>query len=392
MIIFKIIMGLYIFIAGSYWLWQLVLMIRTIKSVGMLEKFTYDETDNWPKLSVVVPARNEANSIEEAVKTRLTEGYPNQEIILVDDRSTDQTGAIIDRVAASDKRVKAVHVKELPEGWIGKLYAMHMGVREATGDWFLFSDADIHFKEGVLKKAVAYSEKRNLDHLGVIPELWARNVFFDILYCHFIKFMMLTARVWDIENPNSTAALGVGAFNLVRRTAFAATKGFEWIKMDVADDLALGKMMKESGARASLVNGCGLLGVYFYNSFGDMARGTERAGFTTLGNFSLWPLMTVIGTMFLLEMFPFVMLRSGIPMLYIIGIIFWVIGFSVYTIGNIWTNRPLWTAFFWPVAITVGLFFALRAGILGKIRGGIYWRGTFYSTEVLKVGKRYSFY
>src|SRR6185369_2740694 len=108
--------------------------------------------------SVVVPACNEARTIERALTSLLAQDYPDLEIVLVDDRSSDETGAIIEHLAASDRRISAIHVRELPAGWLGKVHALQRGLERARGELVLFTDADIHFAPGALRRAVAWVE------------------------------------------------------------------------------------------------------------------------------------------------------------------------------------------------------------------------------------------
>jgi cellulose synthase/poly-beta-1,6-N-acetylglucosamine synthase-like glycosyltransferase len=112
----------------------------------------------WPRLSVVIPALNEVDTLEAALGTLLAETYPDLEIVLVDDRSTDGTGALVDRLAARDPRITPVHITALPEGWLGKVHALHVGTQHARGDWLLYTDADVHFGQGSLRHAVAVAE------------------------------------------------------------------------------------------------------------------------------------------------------------------------------------------------------------------------------------------
>jgi glycosyltransferase involved in cell wall biosynthesis len=164
--------------------------------------------------------------MEPGIRTRMADGYPELEIVLVDDRSEDETGAIADRLASEDPRVKAVRVTELPEDWLGKQHALQHGVEAATGDWLLFSDSDVLFEPGTLRRAVAYCEYRQRDHLAVMPELLPRGFLLDTVLAVFVRTLTVAGRLWQVEDPKSRAALGSGSFNLVRRSAFDLTPGF----------------------------------------------------------------------------------------------------------------------------------------------------------------------
>ncbi len=361
-----------------------------MKSVPLLENLPEVEQKEWPKVSTIIPARNEADAIEQAVKLRLKDNYPNFEIILIDDRSTDRTSEIIDRLSAQDKRIRAIHISELPKKWLGKLYAMQQGVNQATGDWFLFSDADVYVEPGAIQRAVAYGESRQLDHVAVLPELRPTNFLLDITLSTFVRMICLAGRIWAVEDEKSEAAAGAGAFNLVRRSAFDKIGGFEEIKLEPADDVALGRTLRQSGARQALFNGRGYVSVCFYRSLHEMAVGSERATFTSMGNFSLPRLALISVIMFGLEIAPFLALFVGgyLPVI-VLGLIMLFMAFTVSILMNTWANRSIFTSLFFPVGVLIMIVLIFRAGILGLKRGGIIWRGTFYPTEILKQGRRF---
>ena len=392
MILFKILLLIYTLCGLLYWLMQLFLTLRVMKSVPLLEKLPYDKSRTWPKVSVIIPACNEAKTIEDAMQSRLQDDYPNLEILLIDDRSTDRTGEIVDKIAAKDSRVKAIHISELPEGWVGKPYALDQGAKLATGDWLLFSDADVYIKPTAIKRAITYCESRKLDHLTIFPELYQTRFLLDTLLSLFIRWICLMARVWAVEDEKSNASAGAGAFNLVRRSALEKIKGFEALRLEVADDVALGQVLKKSGARSSLINGRHYVGIYFYRSIREAAIGSERAGFTTIGNFSSIRLALIGIILFGLEMSSFIILvPMGIPYLPILGLIMVSVVFFVSISMNKWLNRPILPSLFLPIGITISTVLMFRTGILGVKRGGIYWRGTFYPTSLLKSGRRYKF-
>ncbi len=375
-----------------YWLLQIKNFLRIIKIMPLMEHVNYDDCHKWPKLSVIITARNEEDTIQEAVLSRLEDDYPDIEIIIVDDRSSDATGEIADNIASQDMRVKTIHVQKLPEGWLGKLYAMQEGVKQATGDWYLFSDADIHVKPTTMKRAIAYCKRQNMDHVAVLPMLWSSNFLLDTMLSLFMRNLAFAVHAGAVEDADSDAAVGVGAFNLIKRSAYEKTKGFHWLKLETADDMALGKMLKGTGARSSMLNGRGFIGLYFYRTLEQMAVGTERTIFTTLGNFSLLRLIVISIIYIALELSPFVaFIRVGIPYLEYIGVLMVVVALSCCVTVSRFGHMPVLPALLYPVGVVLTVGMWIRAGILGKVRRGIYWRGTFYSTKMLKQGKRYTF-
>lgn len=382
---------LYVVVGVIYWAWQALCVWKTRQKVPVLSQVRVQVLPKWPKVSIIIPARNEEKTIAASLKTRLREDYPREEIILIDDRSTDRTGEILDEVAKGDTRVKVIHVKEIPSNWIGKIYAMQKGIEQATGDWLLFSDADIIFKTNILRQAIAYAEEKNLDHLAVVPEIWSKTLLLSVLHLYFIRFTIIGTRAWEVEKEDSKSIAGVGAFSLVRRSAFEKTRGLAWMKLELVDDLTMGQMIKDSGAKSGLVNGRDLIGVYYYDDAWDMAKGIEHAGFAVVGRFSLVRMLALTGLMLLCELAPFILLFSPNMFQRFLGLLLIVLSTGVSLIISKWLNRPGWTAVFWPVGVIVMAIFGVRLGILGKIRGGVYWRGTFYPTELLKRGQRCRF-
>jgi cellulose synthase/poly-beta-1,6-N-acetylglucosamine synthase-like glycosyltransferase len=383
---------IYAAIGLAYWLAQLVIALRTIRSVPVLDEMPEGPLETYPRVSVIAPACNEADTIETAVATRLQDDYPNLEIILLDDRSTDGTPETVDRLAASDPRVKAVHIKELPEGWIGKQHAMQKGAEMATGDWLLFSDADIHIRPGALKRAIAFCQARNLDHLAVAPQCYPAGFLIDAGVAMILRMISFSGRLWAVPDEKSDAAIGSGAFNLVRRAAFEKAGGLEWLKLEVADDVALGRRLKLTGARSAMAQGRGWVGVHFYTDFKTLVRATERAGFTTFANFKVWRAVLASLIFFALEMAPFfALLPLGIPYLFYAGLLMLLFALTSLALISWWCHHPLLPTLLWPVGTLITVILLVRAGIVGKRRGGIYWRGTFYPTKLLKEGRRMDF-
>src|SRR5690606_31145145 len=148
--------------------------------------------------------------------------YPDFEIVAVDDRSTDATGAILDRLAAEDPRLRVVHIAELPPGWLGKNHALWLGARESTGQWLLFTDADVVLEPTALGRAVEFARTRGLDHLTVAPQLVLPSLAVQAFVGTFLTLFSLFARPWRCRDPRSRAHLGIGAFNLLRREAYWA--------------------------------------------------------------------------------------------------------------------------------------------------------------------------
>ena len=373
-----------------YWGVQLVTLVRVTRSVPLLHQLPAEDSEHWPRVSAILTARNEETALEDAVRARLKDDYPSLELIIVEDRSSDETPVIARRLALADSRVKVVHITELPEGWLGKLNALQHGLQAASGEWLLFSDGDVAVHCGVLRRIISYCERRQLDHCVVLPRCRPVHPLLDCLTSLFLRFVVLNFRIWSIEDPQSRASVGVGAFNMVRRTAFERTPGFAWLKMEVADDLCLGQMLKAAGARQSVVNGCAMTELQFHSSLGDSLRSAERATYTAIGNFSLLRLIALATLLLTLELSPLIVLILAHTLLSkTLGLGLLVMALATMVVSNRWLDRQSWNLVFWPLAELLMCYSQLRAGILGTLRGGIFWRGTFYPNVMLKAGRRF---
>ena len=377
-------LSIWVILSCAYWLLSAVRVLQVLGRVPILSRQRPKEPGRWPPLSIIIPACNEADQLELAVASRLRGDYPDFEIVVVDDRSTDDTGEIIDRLAAADNRVTALHITELPDRWIGKVYAQHRGTLISTGEWLLFSDADVHIAPGTLRQAVAYCEEQNLDHLTVLPELWRSNFLLDVFLSTGFRLICLRTRIWAVADRRSNAAVGVGAFNLVRRAALARAGGFEALKLEVVDDVALGHILKKSGAASCPVNGRGLVGLYFYRSLREAAQGMEKSvlrafgfSFFRLVSFSVWFLIVELGT--------FVGLLSlGIPWLRVVGAVGAVAALAATATLSRWMNLRILPTLLVPVGTLLMLAVLLRSGWLAVRRGGLLWRGTLYPISMLR--------
>jgi glycosyl transferase family 2 len=346
----------------------------------------------WPSLSIVIPACNEAANIEGAVESLLQQDYPDFELILVDDRSTDGTGEIIDRLARREPRIRALHVKTLPEGWLGKVHALERGVEVATGDWFLFTDADVHFAAGTLSRAVGWAAGNGIDHLALAPLAVQRSFLLDIVVHAFMLLFVIGTGAAGINRPSSRAFAGVGAFNLVRRTAFQRTPGFPWLRLEPCDDVGLGLMVKRAGGRAFFAFAQEHLTVAWYPSVAAMFQGLEKNLFGSTANYRWW--LTAIETLGICALAAapataaLVGLSEGRALLFSAGLtalaLHWAFSLSASTQG--WRSRV--SLLFVPLGLLMIGAMMVHATWKCLAQGGIDWRGTRYPLEQLRTGQR----
>ena len=345
---------------------------------------------NYPTASIVVPACNEEQTIGPALGKLSAMRYPHLEIIVVNDRSSDQTGSIIDQAAAKDPRIKAVHNNALPSGWLGKVHALHLGQQASTSDWILFTDADVHFAPDALEQTIAFCEQEGIDHLAVCPDLSGRSELANSLIAHFHMILMFLVSPRAVKDPNKPDGVGVGAFNLVRRQTLETSKGFEWLRLEVADDFALGTVLKAAGGKAKIVHGPNIAQVEWYPSIPAVIHGFEKNAYSALGHYS--PLKAIAklvgGSMPVL--FPIIVLpwTADHPLGWVAVstplLVYWAVGWTLARRIDWPYHRfliaPLTTPLLW-IALLNGLIRSLQ-------RGGIEWRGTTYSNAELRAAQR----
>lgn len=344
--------------------------------------------DRWPRLSVVIAACDEAATIGPALATLLAQDYPDLEIVAVDDRSRDATGAILDEAAARDPRVRAVHVRELPAGWLGKVHALDRGVDAARGDWLLFTDADVHFAPGALRRAVAHVDAHGLDHLAVAPDLISPGFAHEVVSAAFATAYMVGTRAVDVGR-DAKAYAGVGGFNLVRRAAFDRTPGFSWLRLEVLDDVGLGLMLREAGASAAFAIGLDQVWITWYGSLPAMARGLEKNMFGAFCRYDVRRLVAfVLAVLFFLPG-PFVAsVASPRPWLPALGAVAMALVALNAIVLAARTRRSFLSFVLAPAGAAALAWLVVRSARRCLKDGGVTWRGTFYPLRDLRENQR----
>ena len=347
-----------------------------------LDEENLPEPERWPQISVVVPARDEAADIERCLKTLLASDYPALEIIAVNDRSQDTTGQIMERLAAKDERLKVLQIQNLPEGWLGKNHAVFQGVKQASGEYLLFSDGDIFFAPDVLTLAMRHSLKHDLDHFCLFPNFELGDYFENLFLVHFGLMFFSQLKSWRLENDPKTY-VGIGAFMLVRRSLYEQAGGHQPLAMEVIDDVMLGKLLKRSGARSGARLAGERLTLRWHRGIGGLARGLEKNAFAAM-RYSLPMLMLFTVLSLLLFLFPY------------LAIILWqdarawgyfgalALMHFVYLKAGQRFGQGWHVTFGVPLAIVFGLYIFWRSALKTCFQKGIYWRDQFYSLKTLK--------
>ena len=340
--------------------------------------------DTLPTLSVVIPALNEQNAIESSLESVLAQDYPGLEVIAVNDRSTDATGAILDRLQEKYPQLQVIHIETLPAGWLGKNHALYLGAQKARGEWLLFTDADVQFRPGTLSAAVNYTLKQNLDHLTAIPHMTAKGT---LLKSFVAAFMLLFSyKVLRFSGRLTDEHIGLGAFNLLRRATYEAVGGHTNIALRPDDDLMLGKLVKRAGFQQNVVFAADLMQVEWYRSVKEAVRGLNKNAFAGL-NYSLPLVLLVAGTLVITHIFPFftVFFTAGwtqvVYALVLLNIVF------IYMVGHHFTKLSPVYVLLHPFGTAILVYATLESTFKALRQGGIRWRGTFYPLRELRKNK-----
>ncbi len=396
------------------WFSRIVDAALGMPSVADVSKPDWDRnpvlTSGNPRVSIIVPARNEEETIEQALRTLLALDYDNYEVIAVNDRSTDRTGEIMERVVQELEAVhihsqdphpvaqdatrvghprfvslRVIHHTELPPGWLGKTHAMWTAANQASGEWLLFTDADVLFKPDSLRRALAYAEAEPADHVVLFPRMIMKRPGEYMMIAFFQTMFMFGHRPWKVADPTTDDHMGVGAFNLVRRTVYDAVGTYEALRMEVLDDMKLGKVVKKNGFAQRNVFGGDLISIrWAHGAFGVVNNLTKN--FFAVLSFQWWrTLLSAFGLAFI-NWGPFLgtWLAHGwmrVPFGIALG------SMLLIYIGMSWRSGvPAYYFMLHPVSTALFTYTLLRSMVLTLWNDGIVWRGTKYALEELRKG------
>jgi glycosyltransferase involved in cell wall biosynthesis len=341
-----------------------------------------------PRVSIVVPARNEEEHIEQTLRRLLALEYKNYEVIAVNDRSTDRTGAAMDRVASTPQahgRLRIIHVGTLPAGWMGKPHAMWSAANEAMGDWLLFTDADVLFKPDSLRRAVTYAESERADHLVLFPRLVMHSPGERMMVAFFQTLFVFGHRPWKVADPKTKDHMGVGAFNLIRRRVYEAIGTYQALRFEVLDDMKLGKLVKNAGYAQRVVFGDDLISLRWVKGVMGMAQNLTKNMFAIVSFQWLRMLLSVFTLVFLnLLLFLGIWFAHGwarVP--YALALVSMA---GLYVGMSRMSDVPAYYFLLHPVSTVMFAYILLRSMVLTLRQRGIFWRGTFYPLDQLRKG------
>ncbi|PYU72084.1 MAG: glycosyl transferase [Acidobacteria bacterium] len=338
-----------------------------------------------PRISILFAARDEEEKLPAALVTLMDIDYPGLEVIAVDDRSHDATGRILDEFAAAHTRLRVVHITQLPAGWLGKPHALQKAYEASTGDWLLFTDADVRFKRDVLRRAIALSKARNLEHLTLMGDVEMVGFWETVLITFFGMAFHIVTDPYRVTHPNSRAYIGVGAFQLLKRTAYEASGTHCRLAMEVVDDMKLGKIVKQSGFRSEAGIAQDFVVVRWHVGLSNIIRGVTKNFFAGAG-YSVPLVAIAVSGVLLMNVAPVFGILFGHGWSRIFAVIALVIALCFHTGVDIGMRVSPLYAFTHPLGAILFSYMLLRSTIVTLRQGGIVWRDTFYPLEELKRG------
>jgi glycosyl transferase family 2 len=377
-------------LGSAAWLLAVLGWFRGVRRVPVLAEIGEGlrPLESYPFVSVVVPARDEEASLEEALRSILDSRYPGRlEEVVVDDRSTDRTGEIIAALAAERPgEIRALRVDGLPEGWLGKNLALYRGAEEAGGEWLLFTDADVRFSQGCIKHAVGYAVREGLDHLTLSPELISRGVTLKSFVAAFVLVFEVTQRPWLASDPEAREAVGVGAFNLLKREAYGRAGTHRAIRLRPDDDMRLARLVKEARLSQGVAYGTGSVSVEWHTSIAGAVKGLEKSIFPGV-DYRLSAILLGALMLLLTNVAPFAGIvlarRRATRLLYCADVLAVA---AMYAYGPRISGAkisPLYAALH-PFGVGVFVYAMIRSAYAALSKGGIEWRGTTYPLHLLK--------
>ena len=369
------------------WYGGIVLVWRFRKHYPRMSGLRFDpkELIELPTLSILVPACNESSTVARAMRSLLDLDYPNFEVIAVNDRSSDDTGEILDSLATKDPRLKVIHLERLPEGWLGKNHALHVASEAASGEWLLFTDADVVYRSDAMRIAVAYAKQKRLDHLVVCPHCEGRGFWEKLFMSYFLFMFLLRVRPWDVANPKSRSFYGFGAFNMVKSDSYLTSGGHTVLPMEVADDYKLGKTLKRKGFRSGMLDGSDYLSIRWVFGLEGIWNGFTKNAYASF-DFNL--LRTFFGALALVltALYPVFGLFIPIPLTQILSLLTLpAMAGGAFAMRRV-TGAGPWYGFAYPLAGLLVISIIVRSTWVTHRQSGIVWRGTSYKLDELKKG------
>ena len=367
------------------WLASVVVFLRGLRKLPWVMQAPAAGDQDCPSLSILLPARNEAAALPEALASLLAQNYPRLEIIAVNDRSSDATPQILDEFAGKYINLKVIHLSQLPAGWLGKAHALVQAYKHSAGEWLVFTDADVRVAPDFLRRAISLVEANGWEHLSCMWRSELEGFWEKTLFTFWFFSTLLWLQPWAVSNPRSRHYYGSGVFQLMRRTTYESIGTHERLAMEVFDDVKLGKLVKRAGFRSGVAFGMEGMQIRWHRGLRGMLQGLTKNAFATL-DYSLKKLalnFLFSVTIQILPFFALVLCSGRAQMLAAVSVV-------AHLLLMIYAARlcrvSSWYALTYPLAAAILWYIVMRSAVVTLRQGGVIWRGTFYPLEALRKG------
>ena len=345
-------------------------------------------SSNSSMVSIILPVRNQANTVSECVASLIGLDYPSKEVIVVDGNSTDGTQNILKSFGG---KIRFVEEEPLPQGWVGKNWACHLGYKQATGDLLLFTDGDSVHSRDSLTKTVNFLQDSKADLATLAPAAILRTFWEKLLQPPiFWLIMMFVGGKWVNDDSKPRWALGNGQYMLFRREAYDKVGGHYAVRDRITEDYSLGRLIKAQGLRLRMVTASGSLGVRMYSSLPEIWRGWRKNFYSVSGNHPLVRAVYRLVLLFTFLVLPFIVLGYGIYLapgmplnIYLLTGAFMAV---FLWLGLIILERsirvnPLYGLLL-PFAIMVYMGIGIDSTVRGALGLGFSWKGRVYGKPI----------
>ncbi len=267
-----------------WWVHLAAAMTRMAKKRFLVTEDTYPlpDREQQPTVSVLIPARDEGDTIQPCVESVLAQDHALAEVIVLDDRSTDGTGDIVDALARTDDRLQRIVGEALPVGWKGKNWALHQAVGQATGEWLLFVDADVQLSGQAVRQALGAAGAHGADMVSWFAQLEMRTFWERQLMPFIADFIVLFSPLHKVNDPAEDHCIANGQFILIRRAVYNEVGGHAAIRDTIIDDVSLARAVKTAGFVMHMAFALGLMQTRMYASFGQIWRGWAKNFFPAM--------------------------------------------------------------------------------------------------------------
>ncbi len=356
-------------------------LVGTILNLILIPGVSANASVDGPLVSVIIPARNEESAIEATVRALLAQTYRNLELIVVDDRSSDGTAAIL--AAIQDSRLCVIHGEEPPPGWLGKPWALHQGSAQARGEILLFIDADIHYAPEAVGAAVDAYRRSGASMIALMPRIEMSGFWENVAMPELTITVLGFLPTW-FANRTRIPILGVGGGtgNVIDRADYERVGGHERLKDSVVDDVAMARLVRRNRLRTVVVRMNGLVSVRMYRGAREIIEGFTKNMFAVLGrSYILTALFAVLG--FVFHVLPYGLAVMGDRISIVTVIIISVTRVLIFRSAG---HAQLYALFAHPLMVLFWIWISLRSMWITGVRRKLVWRARTYDARWSRFG------